>query len=446
MMHPAAREYLVRYWHARNAMGPLIVALLILAVSELSYGQDSPDTVQLRNNLAALTLNEHQQQSAMELVDKCALATSGAVRIDGSVVQFCKTISSGIFVGDFFKILDGGSSAESLTMIGVADKLSRQPIAIIQDHLSLRRDQDEESENADSESSSGVQTKNVSAFSSAGGSTEEQSGKFHQENNTGRSGILAFGVDIEVSENTYIGGGVGFTSNTTRIPSTTNTLTADGASISAFGSWSKGSVGYVDLIFDTNKIEHEIKRSLDVSGIVPGSEQSAVRGSPTSTTHTLTFRFGRNVKFEQWRVGLYSTIAFAEIDADDYVEVPLDAFLGITSAHSVRFDKVRSQTMTSGVRISRIYTTRHGRLMPRISYEVVSENTNPRYTIRTDNTFSGSKAVYVSSPDDPTYRNLALGISFLAGDHIGAYMRYRKKIHRSGRNYEYGTFGVRYFF
>ena len=245
------------------------------------------------------------------------------------------------------------------------------------------------------------------------------------------------GGDYRVTDQFIVGGAVGYLSAGSDVDSGTGSTSAQGVSVSAFGTYYFGKAFYVDGIATYGWNWYDTERH---SG--PGATGSTAHGSPDGTQFALSLNAGTDFAFGALTAGPYARLDYARVDIDSFRERGDPSF-----AMQVRHQDAESLTTALGVQASYAISTSWAVLLPMVRGEWQHEFENGTRTV-SGILLSDPGTTFSLTTRDPDrdYFRLGAGVSATFRRGAAAFLFYDAVVGRANFTNHGFTGGIRFEF
>jgi outer membrane autotransporter protein len=245
------------------------------------------------------------------------------------------------------------------------------------------------------------------------------------------------GGDYRVTDQFIVGGAVGYLSAGSDVDSGAGSISAQGVSLSAFGSYYLGKAFYVDGIATYGWNSYDTERR---SG--PGASGSTARGHPDGTQLMLSLNAGTDFAFGALTAGPYGRLDYARVDIDKFREHGDPAL-----AMQVPSQDAESLTTALGVQASYAVSTRWAVLLPTVRGEWQHEFENATRSVSGILVADPGTTVSIRTQDpDRDYFRLGAGMSATFRGGIAAFLFYDTVVGRANFTNHGFTGGIRFEF
>ena len=235
------------------------------------------------------------------------------------------------------------------------------------------------------------------------------------------SSSFTVGADYRFNDNFFAGVGFGVLQNDTDFSNVVGGTESEGVNLTAYGSWSKENLGYIDGVLDVGNNSHDLERGI---GLDPTTPVSAL-GSTDTTAVTFTLSAGRYFNVGSWDLGGYFRLSHTSATIDGYTEQASNTTAtGSSSIFSFDSQSVTSTKAVIGVDVSRTINTSTAVLIPAIRIEFETESEEKKDELRATNVVSQVEALYRGTNRDTAYTNLGIGGSAVLKNGKSAYAYY----------------------
>ncbi len=270
-------------------------------------------------------------------------------------------------------------------------------------------------------------------------SNGEIDGAVLQQDSDFSSSSLTFGSDYRFSDNVVAGVGLGVLQNETSFNRVSGGAQADGFNVTAFATWYETDEGYLDIVLDLGRTDHELKRSVS---IFPDTSLIAI-SSPTSTAKTMTVSAGRNFKPGGWDLGGYFRLSYTRATIDAYSESLDVQQPGFAALFSIDDQSVVSTKMVAGLELSKALSTSRAVLVPLVRIEYVTEREREKDDIKATLITTGTVASYQGEDRVTGYSNLGIGASAVFKNGRSAYAYYETHLQHDLVSQDWLKAGIR---
>jgi outer membrane autotransporter protein len=245
------------------------------------------------------------------------------------------------------------------------------------------------------------------------------------------------GGDYRVTDQFIVGGAVGYLSAGSDVDSGAGSISAQGVSLSAFGTYYLGKAFYVDGIATYGWNFYDTERR---SG--PGTSGSTARGHPDGTQLALSLNAGTDFAFGALTAGPYGRLDYARVDIDKFREHGDPAL-----AMQVSSQDAESLTTALGVQASYAVSTPWAVLLPTVRGEWQHEFENATRSISGILVSDPATTVSIRTQDpDRDYFRLGAGVSATFHGGIAAFLFYDTVVGRANFTNHGFTGGIRFEF
>lgn len=252
---------------------------------------------------------------------------------------------------------------------------------------------------------------------------------------------ITLGADYRLSNNFIVGAGVGIFQHETDFSATAGGSEVEGTNLTFFGTFSRESIGYFDVVVDIGSNDFDSSRQINLDG---NDEVLAVSSTGSSTT-SLTAGYGKNFHISGWDVGPYIRGGVTRASVDGYSEQTDSTQPGFGSTLSVGSQSINSTTLSVGATVARVINTSRAVLVPQLSLEAELEADSDKDPL---------SAFFLADPDqqvftvdgeerDTSYANLGIGGSAVFAGGKSAFAYYETRLAHETLSQSWIKIGVR---
>lgn len=415
-----------------NTYQSLALACLcsLSTLSQLSYAQSvsiNLDVVGLNSNqtqanqtlesaCASIAASNSTTPAAMDLLNTCSLLDSLDDEDPALAAELDRLIPEEAFaIGDMLTI---ASDSQNTNVIARLDSLRQVDTSALYD------------EQINTKASGGAAAapdfSKLQAFVSGQVSTGDLEGGRLQQDADLSSSQITVGADYRLSNDFVVGTAIGVTQQKTDFSNTAGSSELAGNNLSIFGTYSRESLGYLDVVLDIGRNDFDVSRQINSDDNNPVMAAS----STDSSNFSLTAGIGKNFNVFKLGVRPYVRSSFTRASVDGYSERADSNLPGFGSTLNVSSQSISSQTLTAGVSVSQVISTRRAVLVPNLSIETESERNRDKDPL---NVF------FLADPDqqtfsvegeerDSNYANIGLGGTAVFTKGRSAFAYYEKRL------------------
>lgn len=231
-------------------------------------------------------------------------------------------------------------------------------------------------------------------------------------------GVTA-GIDYRFTNNFVLGAAIGFANADVDYAGTSGELDADSLTYNLYATYYTDRL-YVDMLAGWGGIDYDSARTLNFADAAGGVDTTAL-GTTEGDQRVFSANFGYNIDRNGW--------LFVPFLGYDYIDTNIDAFSEREGqGWELAFDeqKVQSQIVSAGVRMSYTHSTDFGVIVPHLRVAVQSELEDDLRVIsaRFVNDPGATRFRFFTDAPDSSFFQLATGISMVMPNGFSAFVDY----------------------
>lgn len=267
---------------------------------------------------------------------------------------------------------------------------------------------------------------NFEVFFNGQVSTGELDGKLLQQDADLTASQFTLGADYRLSDNLIVGVGVGLFQHETDFSNTAGDSQVDGTNLTLFGTYSRESLGYLDVVLDIGSNSFQFSRQINLEG----SNTVLANASTDSSSVSLTAGVGKNYRLSGWDLGPYLRFGLTTASVDGYSERADSEQPGFGSTLRVDSQSINSTTFSIGGTASRAISTNRFVVVPQLSVEVELEADSDKDPLSASFLADPNQQVFTVDGEerDANYVNLGAGATAFFTGGKSAYAYYETRL------------------
>ncbi|MFK7855781.1 MAG: autotransporter outer membrane beta-barrel domain-containing protein [Granulosicoccus sp.] len=237
---------------------------------------------------------------------------------------------------------------------------------------------------------------------------------------------VTFGADYRLSDNFIVGAGIGIFQQSTDFSNTAGDSEVEGTNLTFFSTYSRESVGYLDVVLDIGTNEFDFSRQISLDG----ADQVLAVSSTDSSSYSLSVGVGKNFRFSGWDVGPYARAALTRASVDGYSEQATSNQTGFGSTLSIGSQSISSTTLSVGATVARVVNTSKAVLVPQASLEFAIEADGDKDPLSAFFLADPNQQVFVVDGEerDTSSANLGIGATAIFAKGRSAFAYYETRL------------------
>lgn len=268
--------------------------------------------------------------------------------------------------------------------------------------------------------------KNFELFITGQISNGDVDGKQLQQNADLSASQITIGADYRLSDSFIIGAGVGVFQHSTDFSDAAGDSEVEGTNLTLFGTYSRESVGYLDVVLDVGLNEFDFSRQISLDG----TDQVLAVSNTDSSSFSLSVGVGKNFRFSGWDIGPYARAALTRASVDGYSEQATSNQAGFGSTLSIGSQSISSTTLSLGATVARVVNTTKAVLVPQASLEFAIEADGDKDPLSASFLADPNQDAFVVDGEerDTSSANLGIGATAIFTKGRSAYAYYETRL------------------
>ncbi len=251
---------------------------------------------------------------------------------------------------------------------------------------------------------------------------------------------LTAGADYRLSDRLVVGGALGYLDTDTDLDRDGGKLDARGTSLSAYGSYTRGSF-YLDGVLSYGRNSYDLIRHLDLPQPFQGQQRFTALGSPDGNQLSASLGGGYDTQIQSWTIGGYAGLSWVDSAIDGYTERDAGPFNLVVAQQDVE-----SLLSEAGVELAYAASRSWGVLRPTLRLSYLHEFEDDARLIRArfaQDATANEFAIPTEEPDRD-YFNLTGGLTATLARGRTVYLIYDTDLERDDLDVYTFTFGARF--